>query len=585
MKRILLSLALLTTVAVGAQAQGAGLSQGEAVKQTTPNPTTTRKRCANCGITMGNITYPWQHESWCPYYRSSGGSSSSRSSSRSYGTYTAASAATTALGSLLSGLISSGFSRRNERQTTQQYIPYDPQAEAKKQALLEKKKAFMEKRNASYKESRKYWKYGDYEILANGHLMETKCYECKGYTTKGILFNNSLSIINTRTGKEIVPKLTEVFHKQVKKDILPKGLRYMEDYREGSVGSDGRVHTTTGQALIYFFDSKQQESSPLLDGMLFIDHMWESCVAYSGLCKIVDDSLQWVLKVPAPNTRHILTWYNHAEYDFNGEDFDYIPNSTCFVKKCEDRKILYAPLKDITLDSLRQVDYDKEFIYVRQNKDTLSYMVYDLELSPAFPEYPHLEPKHLQGMGAYFLIGNEHGYGIMDKKGNIVIPQIYKSNKEANEAWGIYKSISYTLWYKQEAAKYIDKKGEFEKTEHFEARMNDAKMQEEYLRDIMVDAPERYLEEKVWEKGELQLTIGEYNADEECFPIAVEIAPWNSIMLPVPMAEAKAFKKEFNRINSAAVKDAQLGIRNDAPSIESITFTMSDGKTYYYGER
>ena len=584
MKRILLTLALLVTVTLGANAQGAGLSQGQAVKQTTPNPTTTRKRCANCGITMGNITYPWQHESWCPYYRSSGGSSSSRSSNRSYGTYTAANAASYALGSLLSGLISSGFSRRNERQTTQQYVPYDPQAEAKKLALQEQKKAFMEKRNASYKESRKYWKYGDYEILANGHRYYPECYECKGYSTKGVLFTNSLSIVNTKTGKEIVPKLTEIIHKQVKKKKEPKGLRYMEDYREGRVGSDGQVHVTTGQTLIYFFDSKQQECSPLLDGMLFIDHMWDSYRAYSGLCKIVDDSLQWVLKVPAPNTRHILTWSNNAKYDFNGEDFDYIPNSTCFVKKCEDRNILYAPLKDITLDSLRQINYDKEFIYVRQQKDTLSYMIYDLELSTAFPDYPHIEPRYLQGMGAYFLIGNKQGYGIMDKKGNIVIPQIYKSNKEADEAWGIYKSISYTLWYKQEAAKYVDKKGEYEKTEHFEARMKDAKMQEEYLREIMVDAPERYLEEKVWEKGELQLTIGEYNADEECFPIAVEVAPWNSIMLPIPMAEAKAFKKEFNRIKSAAVKDAQLGIRNDAPSIESITFMMSDGVTYKYGE-
>ncbi|MBP5380385.1 MAG: hypothetical protein J6Y39_01465, partial [Bacteroidaceae bacterium] len=186
MKRILLSLALLTTVAVGAQAQGAGLSQGQAVVQTTANPTTTRKTCSHCGITMGNITYAWQHESWCPYYRSSGGSSSSRSSSRSYGTYTAANAASYALGSLLSGLISSSWSR--SRQQTTQYKPYDPQAEARKLALQEQKKAFMEKRNASYKESRKYWKYGDYEILANGHRYYPECYACKGYSTKGVLF-------------------------------------------------------------------------------------------------------------------------------------------------------------------------------------------------------------------------------------------------------------------------------------------------------------------------------------------------------------------------------------------------------------
>ena len=100
----------------------------------------------------------------------------------------------------------------------------------------------------------------------------------------------------------------------------------------------------------------------------------------------------------------------------------------------------------------------------------------------------------------------------------------------------------------------------------------------------MADAPIRYLEEKVWEKGDLQLSLGEYDADVECFPIAVDIAPWNSIMLPVPIAEAREFKKEFKNIKDAAAKTAQLGIRNDAPSIEAITFTTSDRKTYSYGK-
>ena len=69
MKKILLSLlALLTTVSVLAQA---GLTQGEAYVNPTPaNPTAGKKHCPHCGITMGNITYPWQHETWCPYYRS-----------------------------------------------------------------------------------------------------------------------------------------------------------------------------------------------------------------------------------------------------------------------------------------------------------------------------------------------------------------------------------------------------------------------------------------------------------------------------------------------------------------------------------
>ena len=557
MKRILLSLALLVAVTLGAQAQGAGLSQGQAVRQTTANPTRVRKTCSHCGITMGNITYAWQHESWCPYYRSSGGSSSSRSSSSSYGTYTAASAASYALGSLLSGLISSSWSR--PRQT------YDPNKEAREREYKENYNRIFEKKKIRRNEALKYWKYGDYEILSNGHVPSEKCDGCRGYSNSKKYSINTLSLVNTKTGKEIIPKLTEAIHKQYKSKKIPYGTLCLEDDNYG--------------VIIYFFDSKQQESSPLLDGMLFVDKLtiYNNRIGkkiydydYSGLCNIVNDSLQWLLKIRTP--------YSHL-----GEDFNYIPNSTCFIKEGKNYKTLYAPLKSITLDSLHSVDTDKEFIYVRQMKDTLNYKIYDMEFTPMFTEYPQIELKQLSDIGAYFLLGNNQGYGVIDKKKNVVIPFIYNSDKAANKAWNIYKNLSYTAWYKQEAAKYVDKKGEFEKTDHFEARMKDAKMQEEYLRDIMTDAPERYLEEKVWEKGELQLTIGEYDADQECFPISVGIAPWNSIMLPVPISEAKDFKKEFASIKSAAAKSAQLGIRNDAPSIEAITFTTANGKKYQYG--
>lgn len=560
MKRILISLVSLTVVAVGAQAQGAGMSRGEAVGQTTPNPTRVRKTCSHCGITMGNITYAWQHESWCPYYRSQGGGSSQRTrSSSSYGTYTAANAASYALGSLLSGLISSSWSR--PRQT------YDPNKEAREREYKENYNRIFEKKKIRRNEARKYWKYGDYEILSNGHVPSEKCDGCRGYSNSNKYSINTLSLVNTKTGKEIIPKLTEAIHKQYKSKKIPYGTLCLEDDNYG--------------VIIYFFDSKQQESSPLLDGMLFVDELtiYNNRIDkkiydfdYSGLCKIVNDSLQWLLKIRTP--------YSHL-----GEDFNYIPNSTCFIKEGKNYKTLYAPLKSITLDSLHSVDADKEFIYVRQMKDTLNYKIYDMEFTPMFTEYPQIELKQLSDIGVYFLLGNDQGYGVIDKKKNVVIPFIYNSDRAANKAWNIYKNLSYTAWYKQEAAKYVDKKGEFEKTDHFEARMKDAKMQEEYLRDIMADAPERYLEEMVWEKGDLQLALGEYDADEECFPIIVKMAPWNSIKLPVPFDDAKTFKKEFNNIKAAAAKTAQLGIRNDVPSIEAITFTTSNGNTYQYGNQ
>ena len=106
MKKILVSIvALLTTVSVFAQA---GLSQGEAVVNPAGTPQQAKKHCPHCGITMGNITYPWQHENWCPYYRSNGSGSSSSSSSSSV-TATAISTGAAVLGSAISSLITSAM--------------------------------------------------------------------------------------------------------------------------------------------------------------------------------------------------------------------------------------------------------------------------------------------------------------------------------------------------------------------------------------------------------------------------------------------------------------------------------------------
>lgn len=192
MKRTLLTLALLVAVTVGAQAQGAGLSQGEAVKQTTVTHTTTRKTCPHCGITKGNITYPWQHESWCPYYRSQGGSSSSRSSSRSYGTYTAASAVTSALGSLLSGMISSGFSRS----TTPS--PIRQEQAAKQKELMDKVHFARSMYIQSMLADEKFWEVGDYAVVQGTYKYEG----CQAF-----------GIINKKTGKYVLdPNKKEYYY-------------------------------------------------------------------------------------------------------------------------------------------------------------------------------------------------------------------------------------------------------------------------------------------------------------------------------------------------------------------------------------
>ena len=129
--------------------------------------------------------------------------------------------------------------------------------------------------------------------------------------------------------------------------------------------------------------------------------------------------------------------------------------------------------------------------------------------------------------------------------------------------------------------KYVDKQGEFEKTDHFNARMKDKDLQEQYLREKMANAESRYIKELMNSYGKrLSLVLGKYNPDSEVFPIQNTLCPWNTLYLSVPIADAEAFKQAFDSIKSDALKTAQWGVRYDAPYLQKISFTLADGTAY-----
>ena len=202
MKRIVIWTLALVMGTLYAQAQGAGLSQGEAVKQTTSNPSTTRKTCPSCGITKGNVTYAWQHESWCPYYREQGGGGSAHKSSGSSSTaYTAASAATSALGSLLSGMISS-------RSKSISPSPVRQKQEAEQKKLKERVKSGKHMFIQSMLTDEKYWEVGDYAVVEGKYKYEGR---------------QAYGIINKKTGNYVLDP-------------------NKKEYKEGDYGIHRRLH-------------------------------------------------------------------------------------------------------------------------------------------------------------------------------------------------------------------------------------------------------------------------------------------------------------------------------------------------------
>lgn len=549
-QKLILALFMLSLGIIDAQAQGAGLSYGEAVKAPAPTTTKAKKTCPNCGITMGNITYPWQHESWCPHYRSQdGGSSSSRSSSSSSGAaYTAASAATSVLGSLLSGMISSGSNSTSspKPQKTAEEIQY---SKVRDSEVLQ-----------SRIEDEKFWNIGDYAIIKGGTVKNGSgkytCYGIKNTKTENYVidpFNKKPKVgdeMFIRGSKVKVANEKFRLHEPPAGD--PTGKPFIECY-PGPCKWENE-HWRTSYSRSRWFQINDQDQLEELKGVEIKGKYGIPACYY-----IKRGGLVGVYMLAYFGTKYT--------YDSNGLATGVIS-------------------EDYRIEMIIPVKYDaielKGSYYKAIKADGFD-LYNGWDLKPANPELKKYDELNRFDNNRQDALLNGK-YGMVDDEGRVIIPFIYNSKKELTSAENKHFDISYTKWYKQEAARYIDKKGEFEKTDHFEARMNDAKLQEEYLREVMADAPQRYFEEKVWKKGELQLTLGEYNADEECFPIIVDIAPWNSIMLPVPMAEAKTFKNEFASIKSVAAKTAQLGIRYDAPSIETITFTTNGRKVYKYGE-
>ncbi len=568
-QKLILALFMLSLGIIGAQAQGAGLSQGEAVKTPAPTATKAKKTCPNCGITMGNITYPWQHEEWCPYYRSQGGgSSSSRSSSSSSGSYTAASAATTALGALLSGLISNN---KSSQKTTSAY----DQQKARKEKSLNNRREYNSMYIQSMLADEKFWEVGDYAVVQGTYKYEGR---------------QAFGIINKKTGKY-------VFDPNKK------------EYKDGDFGLQRRFHL--GKKIVDSEDEKFTQAQIRLLPPPEGDPSGKPFVFFKFMSKYDKKDKKW--------RRDSHYWFQITDDDklepLDNSGYSYIQkrdlllsekNYNLIVKRggkvgyyelLNDDRYSYNPISGnaesvtsttlyskvlipIQYDSIASIG-DARRAFIGKEYDLYLYNFKDFTKAPdAMKQFETLEIRRI-GKNIMYIASINGRYGLVNSKGEIILPLVYGKETKFIE---YYKTISYTLWYEHEASKYINKKGEFEKTDHFEARMKDAKMQEEYLREVMADAPQRYLAEKVPNKENLKLTLGEYDADKECFPISLAIAPWNIFMLPVPIADAKEFKTEFESIKASATKTAQLGIRYDAPSVESITFTTNSGKKYKYGE-
>ncbi len=117
------------------------------------------------------------------------------------------------------------------------------------------------------------------------------------------------------------------------------------------------------------------------------------------------------------------------------------------------------------------------------------------------------------------------------------------------------------------------KKGEFEKTADWQARVNE-QTREQKIAEYVKQAEQQFIAERSKE-AKNTYTLGEYDADNEVYLVKYD---GKDLLVSVPIADAPAFKSGW----SSMAKTPKFFIENDRLSVAEVAFSMPNGKTYKY---
>lgn len=204
-----------------------------------------------------------------------------------------------------------------------------------------------------------------------------------------------------------------------------------------------------------------------------------------------------------------------------------------------------------------------------------------------------------EGLAAVKLNGK---YGFIDKQGNTVIPCKYNDvwpfseglawvelngkygyinirgdwfdTKVEGQRWVAQQRSSFSGFakpYVEERINAWQKKGEFEKTSDWQARVNESTRNRK-IAELTREAEQLYISQYGWN---MTYTLGRYDADNEVYLI---ICNDKELLVPVPIAEAPAFKQNWESV----VKTPKYFVENDRLAVAEVAFAMPGGKTYRY---
>ena len=597
MKRILTFLFCLT-VSVSLFAQ-AGLSQGQALKQTTANPTSSKKTCSYCGIEMGNITYPWQHETWCPYYKSrSAAGSSSSSSSSSVASQAAAGVAAVAVGSALGNALSN-------------WLNSEPKGDYKRYTTNVPGHTLGYK----YDERSGGEKVPDYVVLRDS-----------GKDKLGV-WKNAWTYTETMKSDKNYGKMTDYPGQWM---IKPK----YDFINLRSSGVDSEGYAIGGCVAIVGLKSGKGDNAPMKYGLVEANISWGYGhelipVKYAGCVAANPENLGWTLLVIMgnPGKDGKMTWgVWRVGKKRKPNQFD----------KMEAFSVLPEQFEAVTIYQpgyIAASKYGKFGLYDKEGHNLLPHEYASLSVSPTGIVRAQKEEGgkfgvlDLQGKTLVpfdyenvilcnvgtAIYGNGGLYGALLPSGES-IPIEYTNIRESfwikkggekvitiyveKDGISYYRSngrlipvrttldveakegISFSSWYNEKTAKLKEefmKKGEFEKEADYQARIADPANLGNFLSSRIPAPVDEYMKQ-----SKHRIVFGTYDTENECFQSYLEESPWDIIRIPVPIDVAPYFKEK----RRANITPSELVLLDDYPAIKSMTIavggeTWRDKDVYY----
>ena len=191
-------------------------------------------------------------------------------------------------------------------------------------------------------------------------------------------------------------------------------------------------------------------------------------------------------------------------------------------------------------------------------------------------EYNDIIVRTHQDFGTLIYVKKLNTWGAVLPDGKVVMPLVADRESIYWDNINIYTAYSYTTWLNRQIKNFL-KKGKYEKEADYKARTKDKETVQRYMATKLKGIEKQYFQEYAPKDGRVFKPLN-YDAEKEAF---VGSFYWNKYEIPVPLNEAEAFEKAFDKVAATALQTAKYKVLNDVIAIDDITFTMPNGKKYH----